>query len=918
MSKEPSSTLPRAGAEDVLYVLDLSNFVFRAYHALPPLTAPNGEPTNATLGTMNMFHRMLDAQRPALLAVTMDSRGRGFRGQLSPDYKAHRPPAPEDLVVQMARCRELFEAYRVPVFQRDGFEADDVIATLVKQARAAGLRVVIASSDKDLYQLVDGDRVVVWDAMRSKVYGPPEVHEKFGVAPSRVRDLLALVGDTSDNVPGVPGVGPKTAAQLLARFGSVSEVMARASEVEKPKLRKSLEDSVAAVELAYRLVELRDDVDVAIDVDALRFGRPDVTRLRALFTELHFQRLLEGLPREDVVASPNTPAPHEASATATPRSTPAPVTTVLDLDALEALAREARAAGQLAVAAVAPGVEPMRTVLTGLALAVRDDAPCYVPLGHRTLTAPKQLPLDEVRRVLGPLLVDPSVAKLGHDVKFTQVLLARYGLPITGVGFDAVLAGYLLDPEASHALDQLVRRELGRELVSLPKAERGARGPKYGVDELEVDAVAPHAGSLVESVLGLAASMRPRLVEAGLSKLHDGLELPLADVLAEMESRGVLVAPELLGILGAELSRELETLERAAYAAAGHELNLASPKQLEAVLYDELGLPAGKKTRTGRSTDAEALEAIADAHPLPRLVLEHRALAKLKGTYVDTLPTLVLRETGRIHTRWEQAVAATGRISSREPNLQNIPVRSEHGKRIREAFVAPEGALLLSADYSQIELRVLAHLSRDPVLVEAFSLGQDVHVRTAMEVFDVAETEVTFEMRAQSKTVNFGVIYGMGAVALAKRLGIPRADAKRFIDAYFERYRGVREYLEGTLREAQETGEVRTLLGRRRLLPELRSGNPMQRSYAERIAQNTPIQGTAADLLKLAMVTLREPVVPGARMVLTVHDELVFEVPEGAIDEAAGKVRRAMESVAELSVPLVVDVGWGKSWALAH
>lgn len=922
MSAEVASTLPLPGSDDALYVIDLSNFVFRAYHALPPLRAPNAEPTHATLGTMNMFHRILAERRPKNLAIAMDSRGRGFRGALDPAYKANRPPTPEDVVIQLKRCREIFEAYRVPVFQRDGFEADDVIATLVKRARETGLRVVIASSDKDLFQLVDDGSVVVWDAMRNKVFGPPEVREKFGVEPARVRDFLALVGDTSDNVRGVPGVGPKTAAQLLATFGSLDNVLANAAGVEKPKLRQSLLENVEAAELAYRLVELRDDVDIDINIDSLRFGDPDVASLRRIFTELQFSRLLGGLSRDqppspepviDVVPECETTPDGKAPTVA------AGATTILELDALARFVGAARAAKGFAVLAFGSETEAMRTPLVGIGLAAAEGEPHYLPLGHRTLTAPKQLPLADVVAILGPLLADPSIKKFGHDLKFTQVVLARHGMPIHGAAFDSMLASYLLDPEAGHRLELVAARDAGVTVVELDeRATRGSRSPKHAADELEVDGVARHACSHVDAVLRLAAIARVKLAQAGLLGLFDKLELPLANVLVDMERIGVALDPTPLAALGLKMTVELAELEVKAYAAAGHELNLASPKQLETVLFDELGLSATRKTKTGRSTDAEALDAIVDAHPLPRLVLEHRAVAKLKGTYVDTLPGLIHASTGRIHTHWDQAVAATGRISSRDPNLQNIPVRSEHGKRIREAFIAPPGKLILSADYSQIELRVLAHLSHDPALVDAFSTGQDVHARTAMAVFGVPEDAVTSEMRAQSKTVNFGVIYGMGAVALAKRLGITRADAKRFIEAYFEQYRGVADFMRATLENARESGEVRTHLGRRRLLPDLDGANPMKRAYAERIAQNTPIQGTAADLLKLAMVRLAEPVFPGIRMVLTVHDELVFEVPEERIDEAASLIKAAMESVATLDVPLVVSVGWGKNWAAAH
>jgi DNA polymerase-1 len=902
-----ASALPAPGSDDVLWLVDLSNYVFRAYHGMPPLHGPSGEPTNATLGTLNMLGRLVQDQRPRYLGVAMDTPGRGFRGELSPSYKATRPPAPPDLVVQLGRCREIFEAYRVPVMAVEGFEADDVIATLTGEAVSAGLRVVIASSDKDLMQLVDGERVLVWDPMHGKVFGPAEVRAKLGVEPGRVRELLALAGDSSDNIAGVPGVGLKTAAQLLAEFPSLAALRARLDEVKRPKLRQALGEHFDAALLAHRLVELRRDTGVRLDLAALRYGDPDLPRLRRIFTELGFARLLATL--DPVATASTSPVAHASSGP----------TTILDRDALGALAEAARARGRLALMAFGLSDDPLRTPLTGLGLCAAAGEARYLPLGHRYLTAPAQLPLAAVRELLGPVLGDAKVAKLGHDLKHTAVVLARHDLPLAGAHFDSLLASYLLDVEASHKLALLAERHASMSWAELAtKPARGRGGPSLTVEETDVDVMAGYAAAQVEAVARLVAPLRRELETAGLAPLYDEAEIPLIGVLARMEQHGVQISTEPLALLGEEMRRELAAIERRAHEAAGRELNLASPRQLETVLFDELGLPVTRKTKTGRSTDHDALAAIAERHPLPRLVLEHRALAKLLGTYVEALPLLVHPETGRIHTRWEQAVTATGRLSSKDPNLQNIPVRTAHGKRIREAFTAPPGMVIMSADYSQIELRVLAHLSRDPKLVEAFSRGQDVHVRTAMEVFGVPETEVTPAMRAQSKTVNFGVIYGMGPVALAQHLDISNAEAKRFIDAYFERYQGVRDFMERCLAEARETGRARTLLGRRRMLPDLRSGNRVKRAYAERIAQNTPIQGTAADLLKLAMVRLGEPVVPGARMILTVHDELVFEVPAGLVEPASRTIRAAMESVHPLAVPLVVDIGWGASWAAAH
>jgi DNA polymerase-1 len=898
MSSRPSA-LPPAGASDALYLIDLSGYVFRAFHALPALSNPRGEPTNATYGTVSMLHKLVTERKPAYLGVAMDSPGRGVRGALDPNYKANRPVAPDELKIQMRRCREFVEAYNIPIFVHEGLEADDLLAVAVGKAKAAGLRVVIASSDKDLMQLVDDDKVVLWDAMRDRVYGAPEVQAKFDVPPAQVRDLLALVGDTSDNVPGVPGVGMKTAADLLHQFGSLDGVYAHLDEVKKPKIRENLREHEKDARLSQVLVTLRMDADVDLDLEQLRYGGSDTERLRALHTELGFTRFVKMLP----------PPPEEALEIS------AAYATVLDRPALDRFAAEVQKTKRLALEIVATSREATRADVIGLALAARPGAAVYVPVSHRYLGAPQQIPMTDIAAVLGPLLADAKIAKVGHDTKFAEVVLERHGMNLRGVVADTMLASYLLDPEAPNQFEIVAERDAQVKLepLDIARSRKKAPGPT-APDQFDVEETARHLARYPEVALGLADRQAQRLKVEHLDALLADLELPLSHVLAGMERDGVLVDLAALDVLNKEMTIELAKLEEKARSVAGVDLNLASPKQLESVLFDVLKLRAIKKTKTGRSTDAEVLEALEDDHPLPGIVLEHRSIAKLKGTYVDALPRLVNPATGRIHTRWSQAVAATGRLSSQDPNLQNIPVRTALGRMIRKAFVAPKGAVLLAADYSQIELRVLAHLSHDPVLVDTFQKGEDVHVRTAMEIFGVDAAGVTDEMRRRSKTVNFGVIYGMGEVALAKRLSIPRAEASSFIKRYFERYKGVHEYKERTMIEARRTEVVHTLLGRVRHLGDLRNTDPMRRSYAERIAQNTPIQGTSADLLKLAMVKLKDPVVPGARMVLTVHDELVFEIPEALADEAKAKVKAAMESVLALDVPLVVDVGVGATW----
>lgn len=914
MSTRPTE-LPPPGAPDVLYVVDLSGYVFRAYHAISPLTSPSGEPTHATYGTVVMLSRLISQRKPAYLGIAMDPGGATFRDAIDARYKAHRPPPPPDLSLQMQRCKEIVEAYRIPVFLQDNLEADDLIAVAVARAKEKGLRVVIASSDKDLMQLVDDAQVMMWDAMRNKVYGTPEVVEKFGVPPPLVRDLLALVGDTSDNVPGVPGIGPKTAAELLQQFGSLEALYAGLDQVKRPRIRELLKQHEADAKISQRLVTLHLDAPLTLDLDALRYGGADAARLRELFTELGFTQLLKTIPAAPVVAVASAAAASSGSDAST-----APVyRAITTADDLSSFAAEVRAARRLAIAVHTTSRDAMTAHICGFALAHTAGRAVYVPLGHRYLGAPPQVSMPTFVEIMGPLLADPAIAKIGHDVKFNEVVLLRHGVALEGVAFDTMLAAYLFDPDASNDLALIAERDASMKLESYESIAPKRRGqPQRTLDDVEVEQAARYAAPFADAPLALLPRYEARLRAEKLDKLLTDLELPLATVLAQMELVGVLVDPQALGALRTQMTTELASLEEKAREAAGQELNLASPKQLETILFDVLKLKVTKRTKTGRSTDAEALEALMDDHPLPGLVLEHRAIAKLLGTYVDALPKLIHPQTGRIHTRWSQAVAATGRLSSQDPNLQNIPIRTPLGKMIRRAFIAPPGSVILSADYSQIELRILAHLSKDPVLCDAFRAGQDVHVRTAMEIFGVDAAGVTEEMRRRSKTINFGVIYGMGEGALTKRLGITRAEAAKFIDAYFARYHGVATFMQKVMEEARRTEAVSTLLGRRRLLPDLRSADRQRRAQAERIAQNTPIQGTAADLLKLAMVRLAKPVVKGARMVLTVHDELAFEVPKEAAEEAAAKVRVAMETVFPMDVPLIVEVGHGLTWADAH
>ncbi|MEO8798838.1 MAG: DNA polymerase I, partial [Polyangiaceae bacterium] len=729
--------------------------------------------------------------------------------------------------------------------------------------------------------------------------------------------LLALTGDTSDNVPGVPGVGPKTAADLLAQYNDLDGVFAAISSIKKPKLKESLTTHEKDARLSRQLVSLKEDAAIEWSLEELAVGGADIPALRALFTELELSRQLDLLRAQDTQARPFSSPASVSTATPTTPAKPKKMTTVTTEEALAQIAKDAEKSGRLAIALWVEGHEAMRAALIGVGLATEPGTSSYVPIEHRYLGMPKQLDLKTFARVLGPVLVNEKVTKLAHDLKFVEVLFSRHGIELRGPIGDVMLAGYLLDPEVPIALPDLSRRVLGAELKVY------GEGQKKGVtpfDNLPVEEATPFVASFADATISVASRLDERLERDGLGALMRDVELPLERVLATMEETGVLVDVAALASIGKEAEAELKVLEARAHALAGKEFAIRSRDQLETILFDDLKLRVFKRTpKGGRSTDAESLEELVGEHDLPKTIIEYREIDKLKGTYIEALPRAVIPATGRIHTRFQQTVAATGRLSSTDPNLQNIPIRTALGRRIRSTFIAPPGFSIVSADYSQIELRVLAHLSGDPELVAAFSANEDVHAHTASLIFDVKKADVTADMRRQAKTINFGVIYGMGDTSLGRQLGIPRADAKKFIDAYFTRYAKVAELMTQTVERAHKGEAVRTILGRRRFLPNLSSSNRGLRAEAERVAKNTPIQGTAADILKLAMVKLgKGDVVPGARMVLTVHDELVFEVPDAQVPEAKERIRDAMSSALVLKVPLLVEVGAAKNWNDAH
>ena len=891
--------LPKKGDPKTIYVIDISSYVFRAYHALPPLSNSKGEPTHAVTGVASMLLKLLREREPHGVIVAMDSRGKSFRKELYPDYKANRPPAPPDLEQQMIRVREIAEAWGMAPLEAPGFEADDIIATLVTQARAQGLRVVIVSADKDLLQLVGPD-VVMYDTMRDKVFGAEETREKLGVEPEQVRDLLALMGDSSDNVPGVPSVGQKTAAKLLADYGSLDGIYENLEGITRKALKAKLGEHRDKALTSRELVTLRHDVPIESDAVTHPYSGGNTAALRTLFSELELTRLLAQLD----------PAP----------AIEGHYETITTAEGLARVTRTIREVGSFAMYSVTDIDDPIRSELVGVALSWVEGVSAYIPLGHRYIGAPDQLGMEDATGVLGPLLENSLIPKRAL-AKREEVFWARRGVALRGVRFDPTLASYLLDPSRhAHRLEDVARQELDGEL-SEEDSVRGKGKKALNWDEVEVDAVAQYANERADYTFRLSELLTPRMHEGEFERLFYEVELPLARVLATMELTGIRVDTGLLEELSKLADTELQSLHARCTELAGHDFNVSSPRQLETILFDELQLPVVKKTKTARSTDQGVLEDLSVLHPLPQAILEYRSVSKLKSTYLDALPREVNPETGRIHTRYNQLVAATGRLSSSDPNLQNIPIRTEMGRKVRDAFVPKEGWSMLSADYSQIELRVLAHLSRDPALVDAFSRGDDVHVQTACALFGVKPEEVNKKMRGEAKTVNFAVIYGQTQFALARNLKIERAEAQRYIDAFFDQYAGVKSFLDEVVEQARANGLVTTLLGRRRSLPDIRSKNHNLRAAAERIARNTPIQGSAADIMKVAMVQIQHEIEARrlqSRMVLTVHDELVFEAPADEPKALERLVLDHMQNAVPLSVPLPVEAGWGANWGAAH
>ena len=902
------------GAAPIILV-DGSSYVYRAFHALPPLITSKGQATGAVKGVINMLRRLLKDYPDSPVAVVFDAKGKTFRDDLYADYKANRPPMPDELREQIEPIHEIVKAMGLPFICEPGVEADDVIGTLARQASALGLATIISTGDKDMAQLVDRHTTLV-NTMTDTLMDEAGVEEKFGIPPRLIIDFLALMGDKVDNIPGVAGVGQKTALGLLQGLGSLDDIYANLDKVAELAFRGAktmatkLEAEKEKAYLSYTLATIKTDVELALDLTQIRNGEPNRALLLDWFTRLEFKSWIEeqlgdveeSTPAQEVVGEYDI---------------------VTDQAALDAWIEQLRTAELFAFDTETTSLNYMDARIVGVSFAVEVGKAAYVPLAHDYLGAPAQLDREAVLNQLKPLLEDEAKAKVGQNLKYDASVLANHGITLRGIKFDTMLESYVLDSTATrHDMDSLALKYLGVKTIHFEDvAGKGAKQLTF--NQIELDQAGPYAAEDADITLRLHQVLWPQLeAEDSLRKVLCDIELPLVPVLSRIERCGALISRELLVGQSAELGDRLQALQQGAYDLAGQEFNLASPKQLGDILFTKLELPVIKKTPKGApSTAEEVLVELALDYPLPKLLLEYRTLSKLKSTYTDKLPEMINATTGRVHTSYHQAVTATGRLSSSDPNLQNIPIRTQEGRRIRQAFIAPPGYKVIAADYSQIELRIMAHLSGDKSLLNAFNEGQDVHRATASEVFDVAPDEVSGDQRRKAKAINFGLIYGMSAFGLARQLHLGRHEAQEYIDRYFERYPGVQDYMDATRAQAKERGYVETLFGRRLYLPEINARNKMRVQAAERTAINAPMQGTAADIIKIAMLAvdrwLQESAVD-ARMIMQVHDELVLEVAAGEVEAVGAELCRLMAGAAQLAVPLIVDVGVGSNWDEAH
>jgi DNA polymerase I len=896
------------------FIIDGSSYIYRAFYAIRRLTNSQGMATQAVYGFLTMLLKVIRERKPDYICVVFDA-GRSFRHDLSDSYKATRQVMPEELGPQIPYIKKVVQYCGVSQMELEGYEADDLIATLAHWASARGLDIVVVSGDKDLHQLIVDPTVRQWDPQNDRLFTEQVVMERFGVRPSQMVDYLALVGDTSDNIPGVKGVGDKTASQLLQQWGSLDSLYEHIDEIAPDSVKKKLLAGKESAYLSRELVTLRLDVLIEKEVGEFEPGTPLRKEMFGLCEELEFKSLVETLKRE--WAEPEEPVTLSARPSTRTRidhiiRTPEEFSRVL---------RQARDKPLISIEMETTSQDAMNSDLVAVALCWENDVAYYIPIGHCGPECGGQITAAEALHQLESVLGNTTPAKAGHNLKFQWVVLKRHGIDLKGMVFDPMIASYLLDPgKQTHALERIAAEYLGEAISSLGDMTGRGKG-QVSFADVDLEKAADFACCDVEATFRMLPALRKSLEENGAKELYDLVELPLTEVLADMEYRGILVDSDKLEMLSHEFEKGLDQRAAVIFELAGEEFNIQSPKQLGYILFEKLRLPVLKKTKSGPSTDISVLEELAAEHPLAEQILTYRTLSKLKGTYADALPKLIHPDTGRIHTSFNQAVTATGRLSSSNPNLQNIPIRSEEGKKIREAFIAAPGNMLMSADYSQIELRVLAHYSEDKGLREAFENDEDVHTRTAAEIFGVSDGAVSAEMRRQAKMINFGIAYGISPFGLAQRLRISTKIAKAAIDRYFERYSGVRRFIDEAVLKARELGYAETLLGRRRAIPELQSKNHTIRQLGERLAINTPIQGTSADLIKKAMIDIYLRLRYGefrTEMLLQVHDELLFEVPREESKSVQKMIRRAMEDVWPMAVPLKVEIGWGANWAEAH
>ena len=886
-----------------IYLIDGSAYIYRAYHAIRSLSNSSGLPTNAVFGFTRMVIKLMEDRRPEYAVMLFDAKGPTFRHELYPDYKANRPAMPEDLSVQIPIIKDVTRGFNLPVIEKSGFEADDLIGTLARLAEDAGFHVVMVTGDKDFVQLVT-DRAVIWDPMKDETIDRAGVHEKFGIEPRQMIDVMGLWGDSADNVPGVPGIGQKTALSLIKQFGSMAELYRQVQTITKKKQKENLITYKDQARLSRDLVTIDVHMPLSFDPDSFRVTEPDNQKLTQLFKEMEFRQL-------------------QQSFGGTIETRPKAYRSVQTHRALLDLVKHLEKAPFFALDTETTSVDAMRAKLVGLSFAMRPDEAYYIPCAHDYPGVNEQLELADVIKWLKPVLENPAIKKIGQNIKYDWLVLSHYGIDLGGVDFDTMLASYLINPsKRAHNLDQIALDFLDHKTITYAEVAGKGKGAKTFA-QVPLDKAIPYACEDADITLMAKNILQPKLEAIGLTELFDTVEMPLVPVLMRMEKKGVTVDRQKLHSLSQAFASRIEGLETDIYALAGETFNIKSSQQLGHILFEKLKLPVQKKTKkkTGYSTDVNVLTVLARHHDLPAFILAHRTLAKLKSTYTDALIDLINPDTGRIHTSYNQTVAATGRLSSSDPNLQNIPIRTDEGREIRRAFIPREGWVLVSADYSQVELRILAHCSDDKILIQAFLDGEDIHTRTAAEVFQVPPEMITPELRRQAKAINFGIMYGMSPFGLSNQLDISQKMAKVYIDNYFDRYRGVRKYMDRTMAEAAATKRTSTLLGRIRLLPEIDNANWNVRQFAERTAINTPIQGTAADLLKIAMIRVDSALTERGlktAMLLTVHDELVFEVPPEEIDSATALIKTSMEGVWDLKVPLKVNVAKGENWAEAH